>query len=156
MAAASTTTTEKLKTPEVKQYSIFLHNRVGALMEIVKLLGEHSVLVLALSIVESSETAIARVIVSDPERVELLFNEHEIAFNVCEVLVIELREGANDLVKVLAALLKAEVNIHFSYPLLVRPRGRAVLAILPDDVECATSVLQGDGFRLLAQGDLSR
>lgn len=149
-------TTEKLRTPEVKQFSIFLHNRVGALMEIVKLLNEHSIVVLALSIVESSETAIARVIVSDPDRVHRLFTEHEIAFNVCEMLVVELKEGANDLVQVLSALLKGEVNIHFAYPLLIRPRGKAVLAILPDDFECASAVLRGDDFRLLNQGDLSR
>lgn len=125
-------------------------------MEIVKLLNEHAVVVLALSIIESSETAIARVIVSDPDGVQRLFTEHEIAFNVCEILVVELRGGAADLSKVLSALLKGEVNIHFAYPLLIRPRGKAVLAILPDDLECAASVLQGDDFRLLSQGDLSR
>jgi hypothetical protein len=50
----------------------------------------------------------------------------------------------------------AEVNVHFSYPLLVRPRGRALLAIHLDDIECASSVLIGEGFKLLNQGDLSR
>lgn len=149
-------TTEKLHTPLVKQLSIFLHNRVGALMEIVKLFNEHSIMVLGLCINESSETAVARMLVSDPDRAHDLLDQKAIAFNECEVLIVELREGAADLAKMLAALLKGEVNIHFSYPLLIRPRGKAVIAVLPDDFECACSVLRGDGFRLLNQGDLSR
>ena len=58
--------------------------------------------------------------------------------------------------KVLSALLMAEVNIIFSYPLLVRPRGRAVLVMHVDDSDCSSSVLRGDGFKILAQADLSR
>jgi len=50
----------------------------------------------------------------------------------------------------------AEVNVHFSYPLLTRPNGRAALAMHVDDSECAASVLQGEGFRLLSQRDISR
>jgi len=69
---------------------------------------------------------------------------------------VELEEGPNDLASVLAAILMAEVNIFFSYPLLSRPRDKAVLALHLDDIECASSVLTGEGFRLLCQGDLSR
>jgi hypothetical protein len=152
----STSTTEKLDSAPVRQFSVFLQNKVGALLEVVKLLNEHNVVVLALSIQDSSESSIGRMVVSDPERVTQLFHEHEIPFSECEVLVVELREGAADLAKVLAALLMAEVNIYFSYPLLVRPRGRAVLAMHLDDIECSSSVLRGDGFKILTQADLSR
>jgi hypothetical protein len=95
-------------------------------------------------------------IVSDPDRVAGLFHEHEIPFSQCEVLVVELKESAADLAKVLSALLMAEVNIFFSYPLLIRPRGRAVLAMHVDDIDCSSSVLRGDGFNILTQADLSR
>lgn len=149
-------TTEKLDSHQVRQFSVFLQNKVGALLEIVKLLNEHNVVVLALSIQDSSESSIGRMVVSDPERVKMLFHEHDIPFSECEVLVVELTEGAADLAKVLAALLMAEVNIFFSYPLLVRPRGRAVLAMHLDDLECSSSVLRGDGFQILTQADLSR
>ncbi len=149
-------TTEKLDGAPVRQFSVFLQNKVGALLEVVKLLNEHHVVVLALSIQDSSESSIGRMVVSDPERVTQLFHEHEVPFSECEVLVVELREGAADLAKVLAALLMAEVNIYFSYPLLVRPRGRAVLAMHLDDIECSSSVLRGDGFQILTQADLSR
>jgi hypothetical protein len=154
MTAASTT--EKLKSPQVRQFSVFLQNKVGALLEIVRLLDQNNIIVLALSIAESYESAISRIIVSDPDRTEELFREHDIPHSSCELMVVELADGPGDLSKLLAALLMAEVNVHFSYPLLVRPRGRAVLVLHVDDIECATSVLLGEGFKLLTQGDLSR
>lgn len=153
---SSVSTTEKIDSVPVRQFSVFLQNKVGALLEVVKLLNEHHVVVLALSIQDSSESSIGRMVVSDPERVSQLFHEHEIPFSECEVLVVELREGAADLARVLASLLMAEVNIYFSYPLLVRPRGRALLAMHLDDTECSSSVLRGNGFTILTQADLSR
>jgi hypothetical protein len=149
-------TAEKLHTPLVRQFSVFLKNKVGALLELVRLLDEENIIVLALSITESSESAISRMIVSDPDRTAELFKEHDIPHSDCELMVVQLDEGPGDLSGVLAALLMAEVNIHFSYPLLVRPKGRPVLALHLDDNECAASVLAGEGFRLLEQGDLSR
>jgi hypothetical protein len=152
----TTETTEKLDGRAVRQYSVFLANRVGALMEVVKMLSEAKVVVLALSIQDSSETSIARMIVSDPELLEELFDRNDIAYGVCDLVVAELEEGASDLPRLLAALLEAELNILFSYTLLIRPRGRPLLAIHTDDLECATAVLEGRRFRLLRQTDLSR
>lgn len=149
-------TIEKLDGDAVRHFSVFLDNKVGALLEVVKLLNARNIVVLALSIQDSAESSICRFIVSDPEQVMSLFEEYDIPHSTSEVVVVELIEGALDLANVLAALLKAEVNVLFSYPLLIRPRGRALLALHLDDSECATSVLRGDGFRVLNQSDLSR
>jgi len=149
-------TTSKIGGPLVRQFSVFLPNKVGAMLEIVKLLNANATHVVALSVSESTDAAIARIIVSDPERVEELFRENNVAFGVCELMVVELREVATQFIKILATLLMAEVNVHFSYPLLTRPNGRAALAMHVDDSECAASVLQGEGFRLLSQRDISR
>jgi len=149
-------TTEKVSGPQVRQFSVFLQNKVGALLEIVKLLDGNNVVVLALSIQDSSESAIARMIVSDPDLVSELFQQEDIPHGACDVLVIELADGPADLSKVLAALLMAEVNIIFSYPLLIRPRGRSVLVMHVDDIDCSSNVLLGEGFVILTQSDLSR
>jgi hypothetical protein len=151
-----TSTTEKLNSPQVRQFSVFLQNKVGALLEVVRLLDQNNIVVLALSIAESSESAIGRIIVSDPDLTATLFREQDIPHSECDLMVVELDEGLSDLSGVLAALLMAEVNIHFSYPLLVRPGHHALLALHLDDLECASSVLRGEGFKLLSQGDLSR
>jgi hypothetical protein len=149
-------TTSKIDGPLVKQFSIFLPNKVGAMLDVVKLLQTHNTHVVAMSISESTDSAIARIIVSDPDQVEELFRRHDVAFGVCAMVVVELREVATQLAKLLAALLMAEVNVHFTYPLLTRPRGFAALALHVDDTDCASSVLLGEGFKLLSQSDISR
>jgi len=149
-------TTSKIDGPRVRQFSVFLPNKVGAMLDVVKLLNSHHVDVVALSIAESTDSAIARVITSDPDTVLNLFREHAVPHGVCEMVVVELREVAGQLSKLLAALFMAEVNVHFTYPLLIRPRGYSALALHVDDADCASNVLIGEGFRLLSQTDISR
>jgi hypothetical protein len=149
-------TTSKLEGPLVKQFSVFLPNKVGAMLDIVKLINAHESHIVALSVSESTDSAIARIVVSDPDRVHDLLRQNNIGFGICEVVVVELREVATQLVKLLAALFMAEVNVHFTYPLLTRPRGLAALALHVDDNECASSVLRGAGFKILSQSDISR
>jgi hypothetical protein len=156
MAVDLPETTSKLEGALVKQFSVFLPNKVGAMLDIVKLLNAHHMHVVALSVSESTDSAIARVVVSDPEGAERLFGEHNIAFGVCEVVVVEMREVATQLIKLLATLFMAEVNVHFTYALLTRPRGMAALAVHVDDTECASNVLLGAGFKILSQSDISR
>ena len=149
-------TTSKMEGPLVKQFSVFLPNKVGAMLEVVKLLNTQNTHVVALSVSESTDSAIARIIASDPARVEKLFRERNVPFGVSQVVVVELREVATQLVELLAALVMAEVNVHFAYPLLIRPRGFAKIALHVDDTECASSVLRGEGFKILSQDDISR
>jgi len=149
-------TVEKTEGPRVRQFSIFLRNKVGALLDVVKMLNEHAVDVLALNVQDSADAAIVRIVVSDPEAVGDLFASHEIACSTCELVVSELREGASELSKLLTALLMAEVNVHGCYSLLSRPRGNTALALHVEDNECAIAVLRSHGFRLLDQTDISR
>ena len=149
-------TTSKFDGPRVRQFSIFLPNKVGAMLDVVKLLNANHAEVVALSIAESTDSAIARIVVSDPDMAERLLSENNVGFGVCEMVVVELSEVSGQLSKMLAALLMAEVNLHFTYPLLTRPRGLAALALHVDDADCASSVLLGEGFRILSQSDISR
>lgn len=149
-------TTQKFDGPLVRQFSVFLPNKVGAMLDVVKLLNLHHIDVLALSIAESTDSAIARIVVSDPESVEMLFREKGVPFGVCDMVVVEMSEVSGQLAKLLAALLMAEVNVHFTYPLLTRPRGFAAIAMHVDDADCASNVLAGEGFKTLSQTDLSR
>jgi len=110
----------------------------------------------AMSVQASADTAIVRIVVSDPESVQDIFAEHEIPHSVCDLVVVELPEGPTELGRLLAALLAADVNIFGSYALLIRPRGRTALALHVEDNECAISVLHQHGFQILGQSDISR
>jgi hypothetical protein len=139
----------------VTQFSIFLPNKVGAFLHVVKLLNEHHIHVLATSIEASADAAIVRVVVSDPESVEGVFHLANIPYSTCPLLVVELREAIH-LGEMLAALLAAEVNIFGSYALLTRPHGHAALALHVEDNDCALHVLHACGFQTLDQKDISR
>jgi hypothetical protein len=142
--------------PYVKQFAVFLLNRAGALLSVVKLLEDASIHVLGLSLQDSVDVTVARLIVSDPDAVETISIERGIPFSTSDVLVVELKHGAEDLSRCLTAFLKAETNIHFAYPLLIQPGGFAAIALHLEDIELGESVIQSHQFRTLRQIDLSR
>ena len=140
----------------VRQVSVFLRNQAGALLSIVRLLGDHRAMVLGISVQDSADVTIVRLITSDPDLVETLFIEKGIPYSTMEMTVIELREGAASLADCLQSLLNAETNISFVYPILNRPNDRAALALCLEDNDFGRSVLLKEGFKILFQEDLSR
>jgi hypothetical protein len=68
--------------------------------------------------------------------------------------VAELPTGPQSLVELCTALLQAEINIHYAYPLIVHPRGRAAVALHVDNIEQASVTLRDKGFEILCEADL--
>jgi hypothetical protein len=141
---------------EVRQFSVFVENKVGRLLDIVKIFTQAQIHVVALSILDTADAAIVRLVTDDPDKARTLFQEHGLAFTEVSLVVVELTSSATDLQAVLTALLQAECNIHSAYSLLTRPRGKAALALHVEDSEVAGSVLQASQFKLLTQRDISR
>ena len=141
---------------DVRQFSVFMENKVGRLLDIVKMFSQAQVHVVALSILDTADAAIVRLVTDDPDKARALFQEHGLAFTEVTLVVVELSSSAADLKAVLTALLQAECNIHSAYSLLTRPRGKAALALHVEDRECATAVLTANQFKLLTQRDISR
>ena len=140
----------------VLQLSVFLHNQVGALLGLVKTLEDNHLEVLGLSLQDSADLTLVRMVVSDPESALILLLSHGISCASKPVVVVELNEGVEDLSRTLAALLSAEINIHHTYPLLVRPSDRPLLALYLDDCQTGMESLSRCGFKVLSQSDLSR
>lgn len=139
----------------VVQFSVFARNQVGRLLDVVRLLNSHNVHVLAITVLDTTDSAIIRLLVDDPDRTRVLFSEHEIPHAESEVLVVEIR-GEGDMQHVLRALLEAEVNIHYMYSCVSRPREKSALVISLEDREVASQALQHRQFKVLRQNDLSR
>lgn len=140
----------------VRQIAVFLPNRTGAFVSILDLMRSNHVVVLGLSVQDSIDNTVVRLIVSDPETVETIFIEKGIPFNSTDLVVVELRDGAEQMPDCLRTLLNAETNIHFIYPLLTQPNGRAALALCVEDNTFGDSILSKAGFKVLRQEDLSR
>jgi len=140
----------------VRQFSVLLANRVGALAAMVKLLRSAAIEVIGLSMQDSRDATVARLVVSDPETAEQIFMEKGIPHTICEVVVVSLRESGPDLLQCLDTLMIAETNIDFAYALLPSPGGHSMLAMHVEDYEFAIAILHQSGFKLLYQNDLSR
>jgi len=140
----------------VRQFAVFLPNRPGSLVSILDLLRASHVVVLGLSVQDSIDNTVVRLVVSDPFTVETVFIEKGIPFNTMDVLVVALREGPEQMPDCLRTLLKAETNIHFIYPLLTQPGGFSALVLGVEDNDFGRAMFYESGFKVLRQEDLSR
>jgi hypothetical protein len=141
--------------PSVRQFNIFVENRVGGLLNVVRRFETTDIHIVSLTVVDSADCAIIRLVLSDPERAYEIIQQAKLAFTESDLLVVELPDGPKPLLQICKALLSAEVNIHYAYPLLVGPGGRAAVAIRVEDLEAASRTLTGAGFTLLTEGDLT-
>lgn len=140
--------------PVVRQQSVFIENRVGQLLQLTRLFDQTDIRILAVSVVNSVDCAIVRMIVDDPDRSYDVLSDSHFQISETELLVVSLPHGKRALLHTWAALLNGEINIHYTYPLLVRPRSAAAIAVLPDNIEHGVRVLREAGFELLDQSDL--
>jgi hypothetical protein len=142
--------------PHVRQFTIFLENKVGRLQMLVRALEEGSGKIAALSIEESGDSALVRLICCDQDIARETLRQAEFPFGESELLAVELpRRTRQPLISICAALLSAEINIHYAYPLLLRPRGPA-LALYVDEPTLAAQILIRKGFTLIGESDLCK
>lgn len=140
----------------VRQFSVMIPNRVGALASLVKLLRNSSIEVIGLSVQDSRDATIARLILSDTDSAEAIFSEKGIPYMICELVVIALKEAGPGLLQCLDILMTAETNVDFAYALMPGPQGQALLAMHVEDYDFATSILNRSGFKLMYEQDLVR
>ena len=140
----------------VIQFTVMLPNRAGALAAMAKLLRGSSIEVIGLSVQDSRDATMARLVVSDPETTEHLFMEKGIPHATCELVVVALKESGPGLLQCLDTLMIAETNIDFAYALMPSPGGNSMLAMHVEDYEFAVAILHQSGFKLMYQEDLSR
>jgi hypothetical protein len=141
--------------PTVTQFSVFLENRVGQLLEVVRAFHGSKVKIVGLSISDSADCCIIRMVLSHPEQGREILSLNKLAFAENELLVTELPAGPQSLADLCTALLQAEINIHYAYPLIVHPHGRAAVALHIDNNEQASVTLHSMGFEILSEADLS-
>jgi hypothetical protein len=139
----------------VRQFSVFAENKVGRLHDVVALLAGKDVHVLALCLVDTTDSTIIRLVVDYPELAAPLLAGHGFAHSLVEVLAIEIDTEAR-LSTVTSALVQAEINIHYLYPFIMRPHGKTGLILRLEDPELATEVLKRNQVTVLNQNDLAR
>jgi hypothetical protein len=155
ISSMPTATTQGRRRDPVQQFSIFTPNRLGRLNELVGLFSSNNVHVLAITVLDTTDSAIIRLVVDDPEQARQLLLYNGFPLTEGPVLVVEF-DSATQLSKVMSAMLEAEVNIHYLYSFIPHPRGKSLLAMSVEDIEMAEAILTRHQFRVLAQSDISR
>ncbi len=139
--------------PQVVQFSVFLDNRVGKLRELLKLFEGMDVHLAALSVVDSIDCAIVRCVLVPSDNARGLLKAGGMVASETELVVIELPDP-DGLAAACEALITAELNIHYVYPLLVKPHSSSALALHVDEPTMAAIVLRRAGFVLFGEADL--
>ncbi len=140
--------------PAIRQFTVFLENRVGQLLEVVRRFEGTKVRIVALSIADSAECAFVRFLLSHPEEGREILERAGLAIIETDLIGVDLPEGHQALLQICTALLQAEVNIIQAYPLLIRPRGRAAVALMVDNIEMGLETLAAKGFNMITEADL--
>ena len=140
--------------PTIRQFTVFLENRVGQLLDVVRRFEGSKVRIVALSIADSTECAFVRFLLSHPEQGREILERAGLAMIESDLIGVELPETPQPLLRVCTALLQAEVNIAQVYPLLVRPNGRPAVALMVDNLEMAMETLASKGFNMITERDL--
>ncbi len=142
--------------PTVRQFSVFLDNKVGRLHDLLEVFQDHpQVQVCALNVVDAADYAVIRMIPNNSDIARTLLRNRGLSCAEKDVLIVELEEN-HTLTTLCLYLLGAELNIHFAYPLMLRRDGKPTIAIAVDDYVLAGQILRNKSFQLLGECDLPR
>lgn len=148
-------TEQGYREPSVRQIAIFLHNRVGQLGELLRQLEQEAIRVLALSVTDSVDFAMVRIVVDDVTRALHVLKDAEFSVAESQVLGVQLSDDDSSLLQVCRTLIGAEVNIHYAYPMFRIPGGKNVVLIHVDDLDFAREALLKREFELIDDSDLT-
>jgi hypothetical protein len=147
-------TTQGYAPPIVTQFSVFLPNRVGKLLDLVQAFDDcPTCQICALAVHEASDCAIVRIITNSSDSARRVLVGQKLAYSETDILVVELTHGKT-LSNLCVPLLSAELNIQFAYPLMLRPNGTPTIALATDDLTLAGQILRRKDFRLFGEADL--
>jgi hypothetical protein len=141
--------------PSIRQFTVFLENRVGQLLEVVRRFEGSKVRIVAISINEATECAFVRLLLSHPEQGREILERAGLPMIESDLIGVELPTGPQPLLQICTALLQAEVNIVQAYPLIIRPHGRPAVALMVDNIDMAMETLGSKGFTMITEADLS-
>jgi hypothetical protein len=150
----ATEITKPRRVDPVIQFSIFTPNKVGRLHDLIRLLNAKHVHVLGLMVLDTTDSAIIRIVVDNPDGARELLIAEDFPFTESNLVVVE--ANPTDLNRLMSALLEAELNIHYLYSFIPQPEGKPVVGLSMEDNETAEQALKRHQFRTLKQTDISR
>ena len=138
----------------IKQLSVFLENREGRLDEVLKVLAKNDVNIVALSLADTSDYGMLRMIVSDPEKGKAALKEEGITSMLTDVVALRVPHASGSLSKAMHQIVEGKVNVEYMYAFANGSDAAAVLK--SDDPEKVTEILKDSGFDVYSADEAYR
>ena len=140
----------------LQQVTVFVQNRKGALVDITATLAEAGVNLRALSIADSQEFGILRLIVNDTETAVSALKEKGYLINTIDVVGVKIGDAPGKLSKALEVLDKAHINMEYLYAFMSRTEKHAYVVLRVADNAAAEAALEAEGFHMITDADVAK
>ncbi|MBN2160955.1 MAG: ACT domain-containing protein [Spirochaetes bacterium] len=138
----------------VTQLSVFMENKPGHLQGVLKTLADANINIVTLTIAETSDFGILRMIVNDPDKAKKVLQENRITCSVTDVLAVELDDKPGSLFKAIDTFTKNRLNIEYMYAFTEKRGDKAVMIFRFDNIEAAKKALAQEGISIVKKIDI--
>lgn len=153
-ASVSPVTSRGRDWPCLRQFIVVLENRVGSLHELLRRVERDDLRVVALSILDSADCAVARIIVNNYERALEMLTFAGVTMFETDVIGVLLPDAEQPHTAVLGCLMSAELNVQYVYPLMYRRKGRGAVAVFVGEKDEAIRVFRERQYEFVTEDDL--
>ncbi len=138
----------------IKQISVFVENKAGRLAEITTLLAEAGVDIRALSVADTNDFGILRLIVNNPDKAEEMLKEHGYTVALTKVLAIGIHDQPGGLAAPMKTLFEHHISVEYMYAFISKSVDTAYVILRVEDNERAAQVLQESGVKLVSEDEV--
>ncbi len=138
----------------IKQISVFVENKFGRVAKIIELLGENNINISALSIADTTDFGILRLIVNKPEDAVAILKESGVMAKCTDVIAVAIDDQPGGLSKVMDSLTKAEITIEYMYAFVGKKADKALMVVRTDDMEKSVEVFKSANIELITSADV--
>lgn len=133
----------------VEQISVFLENKAGRLAEVARILAEAGINIRALSLADTSDFGILRLIVNDNNKAKEALKQHGFTVGKTDVVAVEVEDRPGGLHRILDVLYRSNVNVEYMYAFVQQSGSNAVIIFRFDNLDEAVRVLQANGVPVI-------
>lgn len=140
----------------IKQLTVFVQNRKGTIVSVTDILAKSNINMRALSIAETEDFGILRLIVNDETAAKKVLEEQGYLIKVVDVVGVKISDEPGKLTAALDVLDKANINVEYLYAFMARTEKHAYVVLRVEDNEAAESALKDAGFKLITEADINK
>ena len=140
----------------IKQLTVFVQNKKGTIVSLTDILSKNNINIRALSIAETQDFGILRLIVNDEKAAEAVLAENGYLIKVIDVVGVKIGDAPGKLAEALGVLDKAEINVEYLYAFMARTEKHAYVVLRVEDNALAEAALTDAGFKMISEADINK